>query len=99
MEHRLVWEKHNNAILLPWANVHHINRVKTDNRIENLEAMMNAEHQRKYSNGKDRMIRIERHCALCGKKFLEVPWRLNHGKKHCSSKCAVRAGWITKKLR
>ena len=44
LEHRLVWEEHNNAILLPWADVHHINGIKTDNRIENLEAMMKHQH-------------------------------------------------------
>lgn len=43
-EHRLIWEEHYNAILLPWANVHHINGNKQDNRIENLNAMTNWKH-------------------------------------------------------
>lgn len=45
-EHRLIWEQYNNAILLPWANVHHINGKRDDNRIENLEAMMDKDHDR-----------------------------------------------------
>ncbi len=43
-QHRLVWEQHNNAILLPWADVHHINGDIVDNRIGNLQAMMHGDH-------------------------------------------------------
>lgn len=39
-EHRLMWEYHNKAILLPWAMIYHVNGDRTDNRIENLKVVM-----------------------------------------------------------
>jgi hypothetical protein len=45
LEHRLVWENHNKAVLLPWADIHHKNGNTLDNRIENLELMSHSQHR------------------------------------------------------
>ena len=44
LEHRYIWEQYHKACLLDWSNVHHINHKRDDNKIENLQAMMNYQH-------------------------------------------------------
>jgi len=46
--HRYVWEKENGKIPEGY-DIHHINEIKSDNRIENLECLPKSEHTKKYS--------------------------------------------------
>lgn len=45
--HRWIMEQHLARKLEHWEHVHHINDDSSDNRLENLEVLSNADHQRK----------------------------------------------------
>jgi len=63
LEHRLVMEKHLCRYLKPDEVVHHINGIKTDNRIENLQLMTISEH---IIHHNPRLV-FDRSCYLCHK--------------------------------
>jgi hypothetical protein len=48
-EHILVWERHNGVSLPQGYDVHHLNGIRDDNRIENLCAMPHNEHGKIHS--------------------------------------------------
>ena len=76
LEHRYVWEQHNNAILLPCGNVHHINGNKKDNRIENLQAMTHAQHLSLHKS----VDKSNRRCKICnGKTYFTRNREMWHG--------------------
>lgn len=46
-EHRLIWLQHSELIEIPKGKIiHHINGVKDDNRIENLQIMTQKQHMK-----------------------------------------------------
>jgi len=51
-EHRSVFETYLNRHLQPWETVHHINEIKTDNRVQNLFLCTVPEHSAIHREGK-----------------------------------------------
>lgn len=52
LEHRYIMEQHLGRDLLPDEDVHHINEIKTDNRVENLEVISHSEHAKRHNRNK-----------------------------------------------
>jgi hypothetical protein len=53
-EHIIIYEEFYKCCTLPWTNIHHINHVRDDNRIENLQGLINSKHYLLYHLGKKR---------------------------------------------
>lgn len=51
-EHRAVMEQYVGRYLNQWETVHHINEIKSDNRLENLFLCSHAEHSAIHREGK-----------------------------------------------
>jgi hypothetical protein len=52
MEHRFVWEQHHGRYLTKEEQIHHINEIKHDNRLENLMLFPNNAAHRAFHNKK-----------------------------------------------
>ena len=91
MEHHLVWEQHNNAILLPWSSVHHINEIRTDNRIGNLIAFSRGQHSDHHLKERRENEINKRKCAYCGKGTRQ---RI----KHCRGYTYSYSDWTRNQL-
>jgi hypothetical protein len=85
LEHRLVYEQYHKCSLLPWADIHHVNGKKDDNRIENLQPYTHGQHISLEKKGKpnpsSKLHGFAKGCTPWnkGKKGLQIAWNKKRG--------------------
>lgn len=83
-EHRFVMEQHLGRKLRDDEFVHHKNRIKDDNRLDNLEVLSHAEHMAEHAH--DHWMDIV--CPVCMETYKRELHRVDHDQPmYCSVAC------------
>jgi len=90
-EHRWVMEQHLERRLNSWEQVHHRDKNRLDNRVENLEVLTSSEHGLRHT-----WRPIESKCTVCSSVFKPRTGRRGI-QKTCSRSCAHRQMWRTRR--
>ena len=90
-EHILIVELYLGRELLDWESVHHINEIKTDNRIQNLFVCSRQEHDKAHGMKTISMYKlhdswIKKNCKNCGSDFYGSPSTMK-SRVRCKSTC------------
>lgn len=88
MEHVLVMVEAIGRPLKQGECVHHINRDKTDNSIENLRLMTISEHALLHQMEDNGYLLSDRTCLICSSKFTASS---GSAQKYCSYSCSFKA--------
>lgn len=79
LEHRYIMEKYIDRPIKKNESVHHLNEIKTDNRIENLKLMTNSKHTKRYHPKK----------PIIDWSKISILIKTNRWHPHKKSKCLV----------
>lgn len=77
-EHRVIMEQYLKCYLpFPEYIIHHINGIKDDNRLENLELLLPSEHTKKHLNALNGRDYMKKH----GSPYRGKTWKIINGKR------------------
>jgi len=84
----IAWETYHNKQILEGFQIHHVNKIKSDDSEKNLMLVTSKEHGSYHATG---ITKTEKTCIECNQKFLIGSWRLKNKEENrgsfCSQKC------------